>query len=808
MLAIDMTPFAVNGADWIRLVKIDLGGGSVIMASDKPIEMTGISGARAYATDYGPLCPPSVLEVTPISTELNPVTRESKANQFSVKFAADGIMRSLLVGTALKGKKLVVKIGTSVCHPDGDANMPSGWPTLFTGLIDETLPSIDGAVELIGSDTLKRFFDVDVVGWWLAAHPFMVVKSLASMCGVPSGLLDTTSLDETTGGYTTLNCSLTPIPSNMTTGEAAIYTPTKASDILSSLSTILPGYLLVNEDGKLRFVGDSADPASAAVDTWSANDLTDVEIEESDRTLYNRATLTIGRGAANFNRWGSDGVQVESWGGWQRIVEDDDTASQSSHAYPGQASYVSSHAQDSAWCDAHALVYASGLNASWTPTSPATGDTIDLQGDTLYSFTGARFVGDPKTNDQPSYCALSDSQTAFFLIDSEIIEVDRVTFPNGNAETITTGVPDFSASPPYSASTQVSVVSAARYRIKTRGALGTTAANHDSGNANGNQSVYEIVDVTMPIAACRRILSHCANGLVVISCKTSMAKFGVQVGDYVRTHLDKLFFYGVDGASYDMIWQVIGKEIDPDDSAIKWKLTMVASLATPPASSHSVHGYQYGQMHNVQQTITQLSQHYDGGTIQPYVNNLPGGDFNLLSTGVGTLTIQGGSATFAGARPELPQTTIGTPVTLARGYGNTVFFDGNRKAYTTRATALGAGPATALFGEVPLHYYDVASNGALSGHQDLRPTTGANGARLATGTVTGTAIASGAVATVHVASGGLDASTAIKPNTIVTGHINTGGLDAATALAPRSLPASVSKVGALPTLSTNPKFRP
>jgi hypothetical protein len=77
------------------------------------------------------------------------------------------------------------------------------------------------------------------------------------------------------------------------------------------------------------------------------------------------------------------------------------------------------------------------------------------------------------------------------------------------------------------------------------------------------------------------ILDRFANGCPIISCKTPMYKFRLQLGDTVTLDDDNFLGYGFDGLDSGTKWQIIGKEADPLASppAITWKLAMSATDA-------------------------------------------------------------------------------------------------------------------------------------------------------------------------------------------------------------------------------------
>ena len=165
---------------------------------------------------------------------------------------------------------------------------------------------------------------------------------------------------------------------------------------------------------------------------------------------------------------------------------------------PTTSEYLQS--SDSLWQSSQSFIIAGGLTESLN-ASGNTNIAIDLSGPSVYNklISGFNFEG-------------------YFLVDSEIIEYDAMGYQYVPAETTNTTVTDAingtvlnngtnpiniwieSASdlskytalskPPVGTTLQINIKPNGRYRIKTRGALGTTAAAHNYSGAPSSQYAW------------------------------------------------------------------------------------------------------------------------------------------------------------------------------------------------------------------------------------------------------------------------------------------------------------------------------
>ena len=165
---------------------------------------------------------------------------------------------------------------------------------------------------------------------------------------------------------------------------------------------------------------------------------------------------------------------------------------------PTTSEYLQS--ADPLWESSEAFIIAGGLSESLN-VSGNTNIAIDLSGPSIYNklISGFNFEG-------------------YFLVDSEIIEYDAMGYQYIPAQTTNTMVPDAingtvlnngtnsvniwieSASdlskytaltkPPTGTYLQINIKPNGRYRIKTRGALGTTAASHNSSGVPSSQYTW------------------------------------------------------------------------------------------------------------------------------------------------------------------------------------------------------------------------------------------------------------------------------------------------------------------------------
>jgi hypothetical protein len=498
--------------------------------------------------------PSSVAEVKSISATMNVQTRECQVGEQQVTFMNDGWIKDVVVNNRIRGKKLTIKVGT----PDLAA---ADFAPYFVGAISSITPQPDGSCDLMVGDMFALLRDAQVVGYWAAKHPAEVIKDILVKAGVPSSLYNATSLDPTQAQWASLshlNIARAGIIGMYQ--DTTIRKPQSALKLVSEVAWLVNGQFVAQEDGTLTFV--VFDAAGTIRDTLDddAIEVDSVEFTNGDDNLLNRLTV-------NFENRGQSEY-------FQSYVQDY-PARQTDVAFPGQSACIVADEHDTDWIEIIAT-FGSSITGTMTPTSPAAGATFTVVGGTFYGACGARWPGFP-SGSQPASAKLSDSRLAWLKIDNEIIECDRLTVSSG------VGSNSFSMTDPATLST-INVgpfPNYFTYRVKQRGALGTTAASH------GTTTIY---DITLAVLAARAHTERFVSGVPTIRLKVPLSKYALQLGDLVKVSSTKIryYSYGVSALDTDTIWEIVSKEVSfTDDPGITltlaWAAHASAVVGTPTA---------------------------------------------------------------------------------------------------------------------------------------------------------------------------------------------------------------------------------
>jgi len=214
------------------------------------------------------------VRVDPISIAHDPLTRRMQISQLTVT-CFDKWIRPFAVANRLKGKKIEIQIGERSLSL-------SDFEPYFLGIIEEIRPVPGGnLVELECLDVLSFLRRKKIIGYWFQMHPLEVIEDILGKADVPSGLVNSTSLDPANAANVSIG-HLVVGRSQMTTGDddATVRTPTSGFQLIDELLQICNGTLLPDENGVLSFT--LFDPTAVAVATWDDTVFDDFEQEVSE----------------------------------------------------------------------------------------------------------------------------------------------------------------------------------------------------------------------------------------------------------------------------------------------------------------------------------------------------------------------------------------------------------------------------------------------------------------------------------------------------------------------------------------------
>jgi hypothetical protein len=730
------------------------------------------AGANTYRAAFGHYCDEgagygtcssSVVDIKPVSTEVDPIGRTMKVSELTVAFAADGFIRDIVVAERLRGRKLSCVLGfEGVDHAQ--------WPTLFVGVISEVRPFADGSAELTCMSQFGRLAEVDLLGYWIGKHPLDAAREVLIAGGIPESLIGSTvdSAHVNNAAIRHWNLSRGGLPENFGTLDKSIKMPTKAKELFEGIAKLLPGVFVVRDSGVIDYVHyDSAQSASV---TWSDDDLVgELDFDEYDANLVNRMYVEFAS---------------------EETLKLDDAASQAAHAYPGETEYVRSDTLQLDWVDAVANLQRNPLSAI-TAGSPGVGGTFTVYGKRLYSFCGARWPGCPLEL-PPGNAILDDTHTAYLRIDDEIIEVDRCTVsPN---DTIGGSLWYLFGYVPFR------VPGKAVFRVKARGALGTTAAahlRHEPAETEGDDPIPNTVaDATIPAANAQYLLKRLHNGMPIVKATTTYAKIGTEVGDVIALDTARVYGYGEADASH-YLWQVVSKELQVgDEPCINWTLALhvnteesVPTISVLPINMWKDKVASAGAM--AAMTFKDMATGH------------------ILGASAFGVTHSGLVATISAGKITTGMSALGLRTThdidLVASSDNYLILDLSTQAVTLRAVAIGATPDV-NHGEIVVHKLRTGAS-SVSTATDLRTAASIKGDKLTdlsvvTGKLGDLAVTAGKIGALAVTEGKL-ADLAVASGKIAAGAVVEAKLGdlAVTAGKIGALAVTEGKIGALAVTS-------
>lgn len=515
----------------------------------------------------------SIISITNSSRELDPIERSVHVNQITVDVLMDSDVQSLITDYGLIGAYAYFKIGEKSLGP-GIVE------PFFFGLLDGVKPK-EKSVELL-------FKEYDFVAWktkcysdtWFGKHPIEILKSLLEQTLLIDGVdINTTSFtwdnDATISHYVVSGSIATRSTwrndyktSDDRVTEAAL---DDADPIIQDLLNIVNGNVLIKENGVIYF--QKFDSSAAVVANWTDDDLDEFEILSLYDNLINKIIFKTHPKADGF-------ILANSY-------TDTSSASTKFPLRNRTTGALSANTKEklfeSNWVRAFGylrLIDGSALGAGnyWTAIWPAVGNefTITAHG---WGFCGTKWSGFP-SGTQDADALLSDARTAYLKVNNEIIEVDRCTIDTNQYNLL-----DYYAKIADTTITTTKAPVFLTFRVKTRGALGTTAAAATrTADPLSYLNPYEVTlfDITIPLARIYAIAQRCSNGMPVISCTTNLSQYAMQLGDLVTITTNRYKAYGRTSVGTETKWEIIKKEIDWENCCMKWSLAW-ATETSPPA---------------------------------------------------------------------------------------------------------------------------------------------------------------------------------------------------------------------------------
>lgn len=499
---------------------------------------------------------PAIVSTSELSAKLDVITRHQEIGEFSVSIDYD-VLKPVLVNHRIKGMKAEVYLGArSLAESDFTAMQ------YFGGRI-EAIEVVDTAqINLVCTDTLAVLARWEIpAGAWLGLHPLEMMLEIIELAGVDTSLIDTSAF-----AYTVLHphWNVSRSIGGMLTndGEYAVITRTKqksAGEHLDGLSELLNGQLSVDEAGKITFA--AFDASATPAHHFTEDEYTDFQQKHIEDWLRNRIIVNF------YNR--------------HKTYQIDDTASQTSYAFPGTSERVFTETVETPWLNAVAL-----LAEDITDVAPS----FDIYGPGVSMFCGAIVPDTWPAVSQVAGRKITTTNYGYVQIDDEIMKVTSLVI----SETEYVDMHAWNDANSGTTHAELGYKPIRATLTVVRGQLGTTKATHDAANADtwGSSATSPIVpslcfDITIVVAMAQELLARFSNGMDTIEFRAISLKHVVlQVGDLITIINPRYVAFGKDGLTSSNKWEIISKEVAAGPGETGVKLTCVSVETTTPTESH------------------------------------------------------------------------------------------------------------------------------------------------------------------------------------------------------------------------------
>ena len=531
--------------------------------------------------------PPSVLEVSPIARERDPMTNEVSLARRELLLEWNAITESMLTRNLLYGSRVIMTRGLfefplrdwvpSSVLIVADGPIAQAFGDAYTADLRERPP-----IRLMLEEPHERLVQVAlettpffVQDLYTTAHPLERIQDIYQRAGIP---IELTSFNPSHPQWSNVShyaftaaelfysgfVSTAPIPDDV--GIELDLAEFDSKELLDDLKQLAPAQIMAEEDGVTRARNISIPNipvdwrhifiATEPPESTRRDLLTSVEIQLNGgrvgdfsqiwprgvRLTSTSANVAIGE----FGRSGQNLVKISSKmlnSSSQRLQFD----SSSLRFLPTDSVFVVNLANSFGFC---------GARSNRVPA---------LAPSRFPGFT----LGPGTVQAPPEWATLNEERIGYFLLYSpanrwaevggafpehyEVISADRVWTNLVSPEVTSPFLGSEAALTSRVGQTIDWGLSHAQYRVRQRALFGTTAADAWEIGAS-------IQDITIPVGIAKRILSRYAWDFPIIRGETSLGELNVQLGDVVHIDMPHAVDFGGVGAEQAYIWQVIGKE--------------------------------------------------------------------------------------------------------------------------------------------------------------------------------------------------------------------------------------------------------
>lgn len=518
---------------------------------------------------------PSIVSVSTIAHTMDIIGHTASVDDIEVTLLLDTQVRTMMSTYGLLGANATLELHAA------DATVTDTAPLFFGQVTAVSAGETD--VSLIISSPSRMLYDLTQATLTSSApgHPLERISDIVATTTLvtPSGCVPASTYDASTTSHWC--CDLAPYATVKVadTDEIDLHAKQDPLPVLQQLLTAVDGALVTTESGGLAVV--RYQPSASSQRDWTANDYWDAQVIELYEQQISQCTVLSHKGED---------------GNWQRATT---------------------------WSDADAhLRYTAGaitrpyrtrtielglglgqcyLDGPTSASAPAANGTLTATGDNVSSLCGTNW--DQVTQfTQASWQQASASKLVYLSVNysrptteaPECITVKAVV-PVQTVQASVTIENGFVAS-------VIPTVARATLTVDARAQLGSTAAakvefqprrRGKHGDALSYSNQIEVpalaMDITIPRALAERTVTRFADGCPIIELRTNLGQLDVQLGDVVTVTWPAFVWYGVDGATTALKWQVVGKEVDlhADEPSIKWRLAFNARTVGPSTDTDS-----------------------------------------------------------------------------------------------------------------------------------------------------------------------------------------------------------------------------
>jgi hypothetical protein len=481
------------------------------------------------------------------------------------------------------------------------------------------------------------------LGNFINRHPLEVAKKLLEDQGVPAHHIDADSFDfaehDDIAHFVMTHWNeldlvgVEPIPAGpgewYPTQNINQLKPINAENISSMLQEIaktLIGTIHAAEDGKFRFARFTTGNTVRA--HWTDDDIRGFKQLES---IYVNEIFINAIG-----RWDTEDPN-QLWGSKGQLegkVKVRDITSQSNFAFPGETRAIFSRKVDFGITNYVAKLVLPVVS----------GSAITLKIDSCFGLCGTRTSGTylpgPTTwgalqTVSGTDVTISASRPLYVMVDQEMMKCESMTLVEGSAEIFLseyTGHED----PDEVLDVVLQKPNRANLTIASgaRGMLDTDAAEHAMEGEHTDLPIGHVLDFTMPVHWAEVQLQRFSNGCPMIEVETSLAQWALQLGDFVTLDNDQFVAHGLDGLTSAVKWEVVGKELNIDDSTavIRWQLAYATKTSPPTINT----GYKWPPRYNGPVKEIRPTEFWSGG-ISPHIET----GFAVTSSGLAVTVAPG-----------------------------------------------------------------------------------------------------------------------------------------------------------------------